>query len=341
MPQKLRIPFAILCTIVLTAAATTYFVSRSGPDESRELLGKAFITATEGGEVEAEGVKLEIPPDTLKEDGWAQLKRADGIGFNIHIDAKWEGEVGVTLPGDDPNAVVVHEVDGAWQVESEEPGQHSVTTTRLSFFKMVTCPFKDGRAAIFDCFRKEGVKTIKESLASQILGGITGKCFPVTFGQIPIAILADPKCSGGKVGLSDEEDAERRRLIEQERATAKPPATGGEGSGAGSGMGETGPGTGPGPQVPPPAPATAPRIHLSQGGPGPAGSWYNVSLSGFTPGSSVTLTCRDSVDPGGFWSQSFAIDGAGNAGDSTLCYSGDHPDHWVTGGGVESNHVTW
>jgi lysophospholipase L1-like esterase len=89
---------------------------------------------------------------------------------------------------------------------------------------------------------------------------------------------------------------------------------------------------------PPPPPA---RITLAQGGAAPAGYWYSVALSGFAPGSSVTLTCRDSVDPGGFWSQSFTIDGAGNAGDTTLCYSGDGPDHWVTGGGVESNHVTW
>jgi hypothetical protein len=24
-----------------------------------------------------------------------------------------------------------------------------------------------------------------------------------------------------------------------------------------------------------------------------------------------------------------------------LCYSGDGPEHWVTGGGIESNRVSW
>jgi uncharacterized protein (DUF697 family) len=91
--------------------------------------------------------------------------------------------------------------------------------------------------------------------------------------------------------------------------------------------------------APPPPPSSS--ISLSQGGPAPFGSWYSVSLSGFAPGSQVTVTCRDSVDPEGFWTQTFAIDGGGTAGDSTLCYSADGPDHWVTSDGVESNHVSW
>ena len=89
-----------------------------------------------------------------------------------------------------------------------------------------------------------------------------------------------------------------------------------------------------------PQPGGPGRISLSRGGSAPAGYWYSVNLSGFTPGSRVTLYCHDSVDRN-FWSQTFTINGAGNASDSTLCYSADGPDHWVTGGGVESNHVQW
>jgi hypothetical protein len=92
-------------------------------------------------------------------------------------------------------------------------------------------------------------------------------------------------------------------------------------------------------QPQPPQPGKA--ISLSRGGPATHGYWYSVVLSGFAPGSSVAVTCRDSVDPGGFWDQTFTIGGDGRASDTTLCYSGDHPDHWVTGGGMESNHAVW
>jgi hypothetical protein len=97
----------------------------------------------------------------------------------------------------------------------------------------------------------------------------------------------------------------------------------------------------PPPAQPPPPPPPRGRITLTRGASAPAGYWYDVTLSGFAPGSRVTVTCRDSADPGGFWIQAFTINGAGRASDSTLCYSGDHPDHWVTGGGVESNRVRW
>lgn len=95
------------------------------------------------------------------------------------------------------------------------------------------------------------------------------------------------------------------------------------------------------PPPPPPPPPPTPAISLTRGGSAPAGYWYSTSLSGFTPGSQVALTCHDSVDPGGFYTQTFTIAGDGTAADGTLCYSADGPDHWVTGGGVESNHVGW
>lgn len=95
--------------------------------------------------------------------------------------------------------------------------------------------------------------------------------------------------------------------------------------------------------VPAPAPTSQPvikKIMLSRGAAASSGYWYSVVLSGFTPGSSVTVSCHDSKDSQ-FWTQPFTIGSNGQASDSTLCYSGDGPDHWVTGGGVESNHVGW
>ncbi|MGW5667371.1 pentapeptide repeat-containing protein [Micromonospora sp. NPDC003776] len=90
-----------------------------------------------------------------------------------------------------------------------------------------------------------------------------------------------------------------------------------------------------------PRPPVGARIELVRGSTAPRGWWYNVTLSGFTPNSKVTVTCRDSVDRWGFWAQTFTIGLDGRASDETLCYSADGPDHWITGGGVESNHVGW
>ncbi|HST49382.1 phospholipase A2 [Jatrophihabitans sp.] len=88
-------------------------------------------------------------------------------------------------------------------------------------------------------------------------------------------------------------------------------------------------------------PPTA-SIQLTQGGSATFGYWYDVYLTGFKPGSRVTLTCRDSIDPGGFWSQTFTIDGAGRVREATLCFSGDHPRHWVTSSsGIESDRLRW
>ena len=90
----------------------------------------------------------------------------------------------------------------------------------------------------------------------------------------------------------------------------------------------------------PPPPAQT--IQFSQGAAAAAGYWYNVYLSGFAPGSQVTLPAGTPLIPVGSYDQLFTIDGAGHAGDSTLCFSGDHPDHWVTSSnGVQSNHLTW
>ncbi len=84
-----------------------------------------------------------------------------------------------------------------------------------------------------------------------------------------------------------------------------------------------------------------PSISLSRGRARGSGFWYAVTLSGFSPGSSVSVTCRDSADPGGFHSETYTLDSNGRASDSTLCYSADGPDHWVTVGGAESNRVSW
>ena len=93
-------------------------------------------------------------------------------------------------------------------------------------------------------------------------------------------------------------------------------------------------------QQPPPQQRT-PAVHLDRGPVAPAGYRYAVSLSGFASGQTVSVSCRDSVSPGGFYTFSLQANGSGAASTHSYCYSADGPDHWVVAGGVESNHVSW
>lgn len=84
-----------------------------------------------------------------------------------------------------------------------------------------------------------------------------------------------------------------------------------------------------------------PAVTLAQGPAAPAGFRYAISLTNFPANSSVTIICRDSVDPNGFYTFALRANGSGAASTASYCYSGDGPDHWVTANGVVSNHVEW
>jgi hypothetical protein len=93
--------------------------------------------------------------------------------------------------------------------------------------------------------------------------------------------------------------------------------------------------------APPPPPAPTPAVSLAQGPAAPVGYRYAISLAGFAANTAVSISCRDSVNPGGFFTFSLTTNGAGGASTQSYCYSGDGPDHWVVAGGVESNRVSW
>jgi lysophospholipase L1-like esterase len=91
----------------------------------------------------------------------------------------------------------------------------------------------------------------------------------------------------------------------------------------------------------PPA-AAGPTVALAQGPVAPFGYRYTVTVSGFSANTSVAISCRDSVDPGGFFTFDLETNTNGSASVSDECYSADGPDHWVIANGTyESNHVTW
>jgi hypothetical protein len=93
---------------------------------------------------------------------------------------------------------------------------------------------------------------------------------------------------------------------------------------------------------PPPGPSATPTVTLAQGPAAPSGYRYAITVTGFAASSTVSVSCRDSVDPGGFYTFSLQANSAGSATTSSYCYSADGPDHWVVANGsVQSNHVTW
>ena len=83
------------------------------------------------------------------------------------------------------------------------------------------------------------------------------------------------------------------------------------------------------------------EIVLEQGGPSGQNRWYKVSLSGFPPGARVTLTCRSAANADGFFDLQIVIGADGTYAENELCNSGPNQEHWVTGGGVESNREEW
>jgi len=87
---------------------------------------------------------------------------------------------------------------------------------------------------------------------------------------------------------------------------------------------------------------TSPSVTLAKGPAAPFGYRYAVSLSGFSANVSVAISCRDSVDPGGFFNFDMKTNGSGSAFVENECYSADGPDHWVVADGAYvSNHVQW
>lgn len=87
--------------------------------------------------------------------------------------------------------------------------------------------------------------------------------------------------------------------------------------------------------------ALAGQVTLAKGAAAPHGFWYDIRLSHFPRSATITLVCRDSVDPNGFKTFDVRMDSSGSLHVERACYSGDGPAHWVTAGRASSNRVEW
>jgi hypothetical protein len=93
--------------------------------------------------------------------------------------------------------------------------------------------------------------------------------------------------------------------------------------------------------VPPLPPPPSPTVNLAQGPTATVGYRYAITLAGFGAGQAVSISCRDSVNPGGFYTFSLTTNSSGQAFTQGYCYSNDGPDHWAVANGIASNHVAW
>ncbi len=131
--------------------------------------------------------------------------------------------------------------------------------------------------------------------------------------------------------------------ISRARRSSPTPNNGSQTSSGSSSPGGTGSSAGGGgnPVPPPSSPSGSPAVALARGPAAPAGYRYAITLRNFPANSNMTVTCHDSVDPGGFYTFALHTDGNGSAFTQSYCYSGDGPDHWARANGIESNHVIW
>lgn len=290
-----------------------------GVSPTGDVLASAPISAETGGQVSADGVVLEVPAGALSVDGVGVIRdQGEGV-YDISVTGELNDVVYVTLPLVDEYDVVIHQVKGEWVVESGEPGEATVTVSHLSPFstlsnwaKRAACLKDWNPIRIIECLISKGIARVSADFVKWLLSlapGTSDACVQQILEAGGVLSTIGAAFSGECVPRAGEGDWTF-------------PAT---------------PTTSTGPAQ---TSAAHPRIELAQGDPAPDGWWYSVTLSGFTPGSSVTVSCHDSVDRN-FWTQTLTIGPDGRASDSTLCYSADGPDHWVTGGGVESNHVAW
>lgn len=84
-----------------------------------------------------------------------------------------------------------------------------------------------------------------------------------------------------------------------------------------------------------------PSAVLHQGPAAPKGYRYAITLNNFAANTGISVSCRDSIDPAGFYTFVLRTNASGYAFTQSYCYSADGPDHWVVAGGVASNRVRW
>ncbi|HVV12033.1 hypothetical protein [Amycolatopsis sp.] len=127
----------------------------------------APVTVDNGGSVSADGVTLAVPAGVLTTDGTASIAETSGGQYDLSINVPWSGQVQATIPLTSPDDLVVHNVDGAWTVESADFGDQTVWVTHLSPFtslynlgKKAVCLKSVSWKSIVSCLIGKGIKFV-------------------------------------------------------------------------------------------------------------------------------------------------------------------------------------
>jgi hypothetical protein len=311
--MRIRLSLGIASLLLMFAATG---LTASSASAARRVIAHRYLNARRGGVVRASnGVEIKVPPRTMDRSGLVTIARVGLAKFNIHIYPSWAGRVRVTmpvLPGRTP--VVLHTIGKVNTVASHSVGQMTVWTNHLSPFNAGIPDACNDLLTDGEAVGPGGEAAGDGGYAACVAGyGIT-QLTVYGIGELAHLLSSHHKTSSPT------------KPTPAPSPTPAPPPT---------------PAPSPAPTPgPTPAPTTG-RVTLAQGPSAPSGYRYAVTLAGYPPESSVSITCYDSASPAGFYSFALATDSSGAASTASYCYSGAGPDHWVVAGGVESNHVEW
>ena len=179
---------ALVVLMVLVGCGVGTSGSTARPSASG--LGAERVSATidqSGGRLANQaGVVLEVPKNVLKAPATVSITPEPNGAWDVHIAAVWSGTVAVTLPigNDADGALLGHQVNGTWRVESTKESHGALTAyvKSLSWFKVLGCLLgtpnagRIARCMIDAGIRSLALKGLTGSLAKKLLNIFAPQC---------------------------------------------------------------------------------------------------------------------------------------------------------------------
>lgn len=257
-------------TGVDTATSSAAAGTGSNSEQSAAPVVTAPVTVNGGGSVSADGATLAVPAGVLTTNGTASIAQDSNGIYDLSINVPWSGQVQATIPLTSPDDLVVHDVNGAWTVESADFGDSTVWVSHLSpftslfnFGKKALCLKSLSWKSIVSCLIGKGIKFVSAKFAQRLAGLTNDPCFQHLIGS-SVGSVALSMFTGPCVGHLDDPTV--------------PPNTGSNGGGRTSQPNTGSPGNG-SPQTSPQAPAPQEPVFMvmNTSETPPDGVWFRNS----------------------------------------------------------------